>query len=115
MTGDWTDTTVRGRVITHRDHLTETVDGQVTGTGTMQERGARTTPALSVTGTYRRPDFALACGAMIVAGHGVRGTFQGQYTTVGGAGDTRVMTGVNRGAYTPRVSALLQAALNIGR
>ncbi len=108
VTGDWTGAAIPDPALTLRFHLAEAADGQVTGTGSMQERGATAPAPLSITGSYRRPDLALAFDGMIVAGHVVHGTFHGRYTTVGGVGDTLVLTGVNGDAYTQRVSVLLQ-------
>jgi len=85
--------------------LTENSSAQVTGSGTMQERGAAGTLPVTLTGSYQRPVLTLAVEGMRYEGRAVRGTFRGSYTTVGGIGDTLVLVG---DGYTKRLPMLLQ-------
>ena len=105
VAGDWTGIGPGG-AFTLRFRLTEAAGGQVTGTGTMQERGAAAAP-LTVTGSYRRPALALAFEGLVYEGRAVRGTFGGQYTSFHGVSDTLVLTGVD---YTRRLPVLLVEA-----
>jgi hypothetical protein len=102
VAGDWTGIGPGG-AFTLRFRLTEAAGGQVSGTGTMQERGAAAAP-LTVTGSYRRPALALTFEGLVYEGRTVRGTFAGQYTNVGGVSDTLVLTGSD---YTRRLPVLL--------
>ncbi|MDQ2890906.1 MAG: hypothetical protein M3R65_10220 [Gemmatimonadota bacterium] len=90
--------------------LSQASGGQVSGTGTMQERNAPSTTPVTVVGYYQRPDLTLTFGGMVMEGHHVRGDFHGQYTTVAGIGDTLVITGVGGDTYTKRTYVLLQAS-----
>jgi hypothetical protein len=105
VAGDWTGIGPGG-AFTLRFRLTEAAGGQVTGTGTMQERGAAAAP-LTVTGSYRRPALALAFEGLVYEGRAVRGTFGGQYTSFHGVSDTLVLTGVD---YTRRLPVSLVEA-----
>jgi hypothetical protein len=105
VAGDWTGIGPAG-AFTLRFRLTEAAGGQVTGSGTMQERGAAAAP-LTVTGSYRRPALALAFEGLVYEGRAVRGTFAGPYTSFYGVSDTLVLTGVD---YTRRLPVLLVEA-----
>ena len=103
VAGDWTGIGP-GQAFTLSFRLAEAAGGQVTGSGTMQERGAPAAP-LTIVGTYKRPDLALILDGLVYEGRAVRGTLQGRYTSVGGVSDTLVLTGEG---YTRRLAVLLQ-------
>ena len=96
-----------GQTIALGFELTDAAGGQVTGTGTMQERGAATAVPITISGSYRRPELALAFAGMVYEGRTVSGEFHGPYTSVGGVAGTLVLTGEG---YTERVALLLQEA-----
>lgn len=85
--------------------LAESSTAQVTGSGTMQERGVVGTLPVTITGSFQRPVLALAVEGMRYEGRVVRGTFRGSYTTAGGIGDTLVLTA---DGYTKRLRMLMQ-------
>lgn len=95
------------QAITLAFQLTEGAGGQVTGTGTMQERGAPTAVPITVSGSYQRPVLALTFGGIVYEGRAVTGTFGGNYTSVGGVADALVLTAPG---YSASVTMLLQEA-----
>ena len=96
-----------GQTVALAFRLTEAAGGQVTGTGTMQERGAPTGVPITITGSYQRPELALTFAGMVYEGRAVTGAFRGRYTTVGGVADSLALTGEG---YAKRVAVLLQEA-----
>lgn len=108
--GDWAGFNTAGpsgpaQTLTLNFRLAEAADGRVTGTGTMQERGAPAAVPLTITGSYRRPALALTFDGMVYEGRAVRGTFRGEYTTVGGVLDTLALAG---DGFAARLAVLLQ-------
>lgn len=104
VAGDWTGIGP-GQAFTLSFRLAEAAGDQVTGTGTMQERGAPAAAPLTIAGSYRRPELALTFDGMVYEGRAVRGTFRGRYTSAGGVSDTLVLTGEG---YTRSLVVLLQ-------
>jgi hypothetical protein len=104
VAGDWTGVGPGGLALGFR--LTEGAGGAVTGTGTMQQPGAAAVP-FTVTGSYQRPTLELAFEGLVYEGRAVRGTFRGEYTTVGGVSDVLVLTGTD---YSRSLAVLLQEA-----
>lgn len=109
VAGSWAavHTTTDGSpsTLTMSYRLVDGGSGPVTGTGSMQERGAAALSTLAISGTYLRPDLNLVFDGMTYEGRSVRGTFHGRFTTVAGIGDTLVLTGTG---YTRRLPMLLQ-------
>lgn len=80
VAGPWTGIS---EMLTLDFELKEGAGGAVSGTGTMKE-GASGTVAITMTGTFQRPQLSLTFHGMRFEGHAVEGTFQGSYTTIGG-------------------------------
>ncbi len=89
--GDWTGTGSPGP-IRLAFHLQEASNGQLTGTGTMQEDATSPVVPITLTGSYQRPQLTLVIDGMVYESRQVKGSVQGQYTTVGGVGTTLTLT-----------------------
>lgn len=105
VAGPWTGTS---QPISLSFELTQAANGQLTGTGTMQETGVAGSTPVVVSGSYQRPTLVLAFTGMRRAGHSVRGDLTGQYTSVGGVSANLVLTGVNGSTYSEQIPILLQ-------
>lgn len=68
--------------------LTEQANGLVQGTGTMKEANAPDRVPVSVSGTFRRPLLSLTFAGMVYEGRAVTGEVRGEYTSVGGVGNS---------------------------
>ena len=88
--------------------LTQATNGQLTGSGTMQETGVAGSTPIIVSGSYQRPTLVLGFTGMRRNGHSVRGDVTGQYASVGGVSATLVLTGVNGSTYSEQIPILLQ-------
>jgi len=87
VSGDWSGITAGNNPtnpVQLQFKLTEGSNGQVTGTGTMKEKNATSAVPITVTGTWQRPNLTLAFQGMVYESKQVQGSFQGEYTTVGG-------------------------------
>lgn len=104
VTGDWTGVSNVPNVIRLDFRLQEGSDGQVSGTGTMNEANASSVP-IAVTGTFQRPTLALSFSGMVFESRQVNATAQGTYTTVGGIATTLKLTAPG---YSRNVALLLQ-------
>lgn len=76
----------------------------VSGSGTMKEAAAPGTVPITVTGTFQRPQLSVTISGMTFEGRAVQGTFQGDYTTVGGISAPLHLTAAG---YTRDVTILL--------
>lgn len=85
--------------------LQEGAGTAVSGSGTMKESPAAAAVPITVTGTYQRPALSLTFSGMTVEGRAVQGTFQGNYTTVGGISAPLHLTATG---YSRDVTILLQ-------
>lgn len=88
--------------------LTQAANGQLTGSGTMQEAGVAGSTPIVVSGSYQRPTLVLGFTGMRRNGHSVRGDLTGQYTSAGGVSTTLVLSGVNGSTYAEEIQILLQ-------
>lgn len=88
--------------------LTQATNGQLTGSGTMQESGVAGSTPIIVSGSYQRPTLVLGFTGMRRNGHSVRGDVTGQYASAGGVSATLVLTGVNGSTYSEQIPILLQ-------
>ena len=105
VAGPWTGTS---QPITLSFQLTQAANGQLTGSGTMQETGVAGSTPITVSGTYQRPTLTLVFTGMRRNGQTVRGDLTGQYTSVGGVSTTLALTGVNGSTYSEQIAILLQ-------
>ena len=85
--------------------LQEAANGQVSGSGTMQENSSAAVVPITVSGTFQRPLLTLAFDGMVVDARPVKGAAQGSYTTVGGIATTLTLTAPG---YARNVPVLLQ-------
>jgi hypothetical protein len=60
---------------------------------------------ITVTGSYVRPRLSLTFSGMVIEGNAVQGTFEGDYTSIGGVVGTLRLTGTG---YSRDVPVLLQ-------
>lgn len=104
VAGDWTGVSNVPNAIRLDFRLQEGSNGQVSGTGTMNEANAPAVP-ITVTGTFQRPTLALSFNGMVFESRQVGGTAQGTYTTVGGIATTLTLTAPG---YSREVAVLLQ-------
>lgn len=105
VAGPWTGTS---QPISLSFELTQAANGQLTGSGTMQETGVAGSTPVVVSGSYQRPTLVLGFTGMRRAGHSVRGDLTGQYTSAGGVATTLVLIGVNGSTYSEQIPILLQ-------
>ncbi len=85
--------------------LQEGVNGQVNGTGTMKEANAPSALPITVSGTYQRPTLTLTIDGMVYESRQVKGSFQGDYTSVAGILAPLTLTATG---YSRELSILLQ-------
>ena len=104
VAGPWTGSS-SDQTVALSFQLTAGSGGQVSGTGTMQERGKPTAVPVTISGSYRRPELHLTFEGMVYEGRAVGATFRGSYTTVGGVSDILELTAEG---YTRRLTVLLQ-------
>ncbi|QYF94855.1 hypothetical protein KY495_06635 [Massilia sp. PAMC28688] len=105
VAGDWTGIVNGPNAIRLEFRLQEGSNGQVSGTGTMKEESAPAAVPITVTGTFQRPALTLVFDGMVYETRQVKGSAQGNYTTVGGIGTTLTMTAPG---YSRDVQILLQ-------
>ncbi|MFL5538375.1 MAG: hypothetical protein ACJ8J0_05255 [Longimicrobiaceae bacterium] len=91
--GPWRGISDGTNLITLEFLLQQGAGTAVSGTGTMREASAAADVPMTVTGTFVRPKLTLTFNGMVYEGHAVQGTFQGDYTTVGGLQETLHLTG----------------------
>jgi hypothetical protein len=105
VAGDWTGVSNEPNLLRLDFTLQEGSNGQVSGTGTMNEANSASAVPITVTGTFQRPTLTLAFNGMIFESRQVTGTAQGTYTTVGGIATTLTLTAPG---YSREVAILLQ-------
>ena len=105
VAGPWTGTS---QPVTLTFELTQAPNGQLAGSGTMQETGVVGSTPIVVSGSYQRPTLVLGFSGMRRNGHSVRGDLTGQYTSAGGVSTTLILTGVDGSAYSEQIPILLQ-------
>lgn len=103
--GPWTGTS---QPISLSFQLTQATNGQLTGSGTMQETGVAGSTPITVSGSYQRPTLTLVFTGMRRDGQAVRGDVTGQYTSAGGVSATLRLSGVNGSTYSEDIPILLQ-------
>lgn len=108
VAGPWVGTS---QPISLTFELTQATNGQLTGSGSMQETGGSGPVPIVVSGSYQRPTLVLGFTGMQRNGHSVRGDLTGQYTSVGGVSTTLVLTGVNGSTYSEQIPVLLQESV----
>lgn len=109
VTGDWIGQTQAPSAIRLDFKLQEGPNGQVSGSGTMKEGGAATGVPITVTGTFQRPVLTLAFEGIVYESKAVKGSAQGNYTTIGGISATLTLTAPG---YSREIPVLLQEAIN---
>ena len=102
--GDWQGVSTVPNALRLDFRLVEGANGQVSGTGTMQEGSAAALP-ITVSGTFQRPLLTLSFDGMVYESRQVKGSIQGSYTTVGGIAGTLTLTAPG---YSRDVAMLLQ-------
>ncbi|HEU0302484.1 MAG TPA: hypothetical protein VFR37_23695 [Longimicrobium sp.] len=102
--GPWQGTSYGSGLLTLSFQLQEGTGTAVSGSGTMKEASAPAAVPITVTGTFVRPHLSLTFTGMVFEGHAVQGTFQGDYTTVGGLLEPLHLTGTG---YTREIQVLL--------
>lgn len=105
VAGDWQGVSSVPNAIRLDFTLVEGANGQVSGTGTMQEGGASAALPITVSGTFQRPLLTLAFDGMVVESRQVKGAAQGSYTTVGGIATTLTLSAPG---YSREIAILLQ-------
>ena len=104
--GAWTGTS---STIALTFELAQAANGQLTGSGTLRETAAGSSPVpIVVSGSYQQPALVLRFTGMMRSGQAVRGDVNGQYTSAGGVSATLVLTGVDGSTYSEQMSVLLQ-------
>jgi hypothetical protein len=102
VAGPWTGVST---TLTLDFQLQEGTGNAVSGTGTMKEAAAASAVPITVSGTFLRPQLTLTISGMTFEGRAVQGTFQGNYTSVGGISAPLRLTATG---YTRDVAILLQ-------
>jgi hypothetical protein len=102
VSGPWTGVSP---TLTLDFQLQEGAGNAVSGTGTMKETAAAGSVPITITGTFQRPQLSLTISGMTFEGRAVQGTFQGNYTTVGGINAPLQLTATG---YSKNVTILLQ-------
>lgn len=102
VAGPWTGVST---TLTLDFQLQEGAGNAVSGTGTMKEAAAASAVPITVSGTFLRPQLTLTISGMTFEGRAVQGTFQGNYTSVGGISAPLRLTAPG---YTRDVTILLQ-------
>jgi hypothetical protein len=105
VAGDWTGISNEPNVLRLDFTLQEGSNGQVSGTGTMNEANSASAIPITVTGTFQRPTLTLAFAGMVFESRQVTGTAQGTYTTVGGIATTLTLSAPG---YARDIAILLQ-------
>ena len=104
VAGDWQGISTVPNALRLDFRLVQGANGQVSGTGTMQEGSAAALP-ITVSGTFQRPLLTLAFDGMVYESRQVKASAQGNYTTVGGIATTLTLTAPG---YSRDVAVLLQ-------
>ncbi|MBA3578963.1 MAG: hypothetical protein H0W42_03160 [Gemmatimonadaceae bacterium] len=104
--GNWTGTSTNpSGALTLSFSLNQAANGSLTGSGTMKETSAPSAVPITIAGTFQRPVLTLTFSGMVYEGTAVQGTFQGNYTTIGGVLSNLQLTGTG---YSKTVVVLLQ-------
>lgn len=105
VNGNWRGTSTNpSGVLSLTFSLTQGANGSVSGSGTMKETSAPSAVPITITGTFQRPVLTLTFNGMVFETKAVQGTFQGNYTTVGGILSNLQLTGTG---YSKTVVMLL--------
>ncbi len=105
VNGTWTGSGTETNPITLAFTLTQGGNGAVNGSGTMKETNAASSVPITISGSYQRPVLTLRFTGMVYEGKTVEGNFQGNYTTVGGVGNSLQLTAPG---YSKALQVLLQ-------
>ena len=105
VNGEWTGSSTGTNPVTMAFTLTQAGNGAVTGSGTMKETNAAASVPITIAGSYQRPALTLTFSGMVYEGKTVEGSFQGNYTTVGGVGSSLQLTAPG---YSKALPVLLQ-------
>ncbi|MEJ7758599.1 MAG: hypothetical protein WKF55_03285 [Gemmatimonadaceae bacterium] len=105
VNGEWTGSSTGANPVTLAFTLSQAGNGAVTGSGTMKETNAAASVPITIAGSYQRPALTLAFSGMVYEGKTVAGSFQGNYTTVGGVGSSLQLTAPG---YSKALPVLLQ-------
>ena len=105
VNGEWTGSSTGTNPVTLAFTLSQAANGAVTGSGTMKETNAAASVPITIAGSYQRPALTLTFSGMVYEGKTVEGSFQGNYTTVGGVGSSLQL---NAPGYSKALPVLLQ-------
>ena len=106
VNGNWTGTSTNpSGAPTLSFSLNQAANGSLTGSGTMKETSAPSAVPITITGTFQRPVLTLTFNGMVYESTAVQGTFQGNYSTVGGVLSDLQLTGTG---YSKKIVVLLQ-------
>lgn len=104
--GEWTGTSP---TLELSFELTDGPGGTVFGTGTMKQRLNPNVVPITVTGSYQQPRLSLTFDGMLYDQQAVEGTWQGEYTTVGGILEPLQLRSVVVGTdYSREITILMQ-------
>lgn len=105
VAGPWSGASSGSGLLVLSFQLQPGTGSAVTGSGTMRESAAPSSVPITVTGSYVRPRLSLTFSGMVIEGNAVQGTFEGDYTSIGGVVGTLRLTGTG---YSRDVPVLLQ-------
>ncbi len=105
VNGEWTGSSTGTNPVTLAFTLSQAGNSAVTGSGTMKETNAAASVPITIAGSYQRPALTLTFSGMVYEGKTVEGSFQGNYTTVGGVGSSLQLTAPG---YSKALPVLLQ-------
>ncbi len=105
VSGEWTGSSTGTNPVTLAFTLSQGGNGAVTGSGTLKETNAASSVPITISGSYQRPVLTLKFTGMVYEGRAVEGTFQGNYTTVGGVASSLQLTAPG---YSKALQVLLQ-------
>lgn len=106
VNGNWTGiSTSPSGSLTLTFSLNQAANGSLTGSGSMKEASAANAVPVTITGTFQRPALSLTFNGMVYENTAVQGTFQGNYSSVGGVSGNLQLTGTG---YSKTVVILLQ-------
>lgn len=105
VNGEWTGSSTGANSVTLAFTLSQAGNGTVTGSGTMKEANAAASVPVTIAGSYQRPALTLTFRGMVYEGKSVEGSFQGNYTTVGGVASSLQLAAPG---YSKALPVLLQ-------
>ncbi len=105
VNGEWTGSSTGNNQVTLAFTLTQAGNGALTGTGSMKETNAAASVPITIAGSFQRPALTLTFSGMVYDGKTVEGSFQGNYTTVGGVASSLLLSATG---YSKALPVLLQ-------